>query len=249
MIILILAVLGLILGSFINAVVWRLHNGESITRGRSMCPNCKHQLAPLDLIPVVSWIVLRGKCRYCKKPYGSHYVVIEVVTAVLFASSGVLLPILGALTFAVWLGILLLLIILALYDAQWYELPNRIMHPALVLGVLYFVLRFEAAGGLLQLLTAIVAAGVFYAAWWLSHGKIMGGADSKLVLLMGLILAPQLLILALAASFMLGGVGAAYLLYGKHKSLGDQMPFGPYLVAGLLIAQFFGQPLMQLLGL
>lgn len=249
MITILLAVLGLILGSFINAVVWRLHSGESITRGRSMCPNCKHKLRAMDLIPVVSWLALRGRCRYCSKPYGSHYVVVEVITAVLFALSSILLPALGLVTFITWLAILALLLILALYDAQWYQLPNRVMHPALALGAIYFILRFEAVGGLLQLLVALIAAAVFYGAWWLSHGKLMGGADSKLVLLMGLILPPQLLLVALAAGFMLGGVGAAYLLYGKHKGLQDHMPFGPYLIAGLLIAQFFGPQILPLLGL
>lgn len=244
-----LALLGLIIGSFINAVVWRLRSGESITHGRSMCPNCKHQLSPLDLIPVLSWLTLKGKCRYCKKPYGAHYIFVELATAGLFALSGMYLLSLGAITFIFWLAILTLLIILALYDAQWYELPNRVMHPALALAAVYFVLQFKATDGLLQLFVATIAAAVFYAAWWLSGGRLMGGADSKLVLLMGLILPPRLLLVALALGFMLGGFGAAYLLYGKKKGMNDQMPFGPYLIAGLIFAQFFGAGLLPLLGL
>lgn len=249
MIVVVLILAGLILGSFINAVVWRLHSGESIAHGRSMCPNCKHQLSTLDLIPVLSWLSLKGRCRYCKTPYGSHYVLVELGTAVVFAFGVVLLPALGPVVFTLWLAILTLLIILALYDAQWYLLPNKVMNPALLLGFIYFVLRFEAAMGPIQLLVAIAAASIFYAAWWLSHGKLMGGADSKLVMLMGLILAPDLLLVALALGFMLAGVGAAYLLYGKKKGLQDQMPFGPYLIAGLIIAQLFGQQLLSLLGL
>lgn len=248
MIIALLAILGLIIGSFINAVGWRLHNGESITHGRSMCPNCKHQLSALDLIPVLSWLTLRGKCRYCKKPYGSHYVVVELKTSLLFALSGVFLTSLGPVVFGLWLAILTMLLILALYDAQWYLLPNKVMNPTIVLGLIYFVLRFEAASGLFQLLIALCVAAVFYAAWWLSRGALMGGADSKLVLLMGLILAPQYLAVALALGFMFAGVGAAYLLYGKKKGMKDQMPFGPYLIAGLIVAQFIGPQLLQLVG-
>lgn len=248
MIIVLLAVIGLIIGSFVNAIVWRLHSGESITHGRSMCPNCKHQLHALDLVPVLSWLTLKGKCRYCQQPYGSHYVLVEIKTAILFALSGLMLTSLGPVVFVLWLIILTLIIILALYDAQWYLLPNKIMNPALIVGFIYYVLRFEAAGGLLQLAVAIVAAGVFYGAWWLSKGRLMGGADSKLVLLMGLILGPDLLLLALALGFLLGGVGAAYLLYGKKKGMTDQMPFGPYLVAGLIIAQLFGPQLLRLVG-
>jgi len=249
MIIVLLTILGLILGSFINAIVWRLRSGESITHGRSMCPNCKHQLSAPDLIPVLSWVALRGRCRYCHKPYGPHYVLVELMTAGLFALSGLTLSALGPVVFTLWLAILVLALILALYDAQWYELPNRVMHPALVLAAVYFVLRFEAAGGLLQLFVALAAAAVFYAMWWLSHGALMGGADSKLVLLMGLILAPDLLVVALALGFLFGGFGAAYLLYGKKKGMRDQMPFGPYLVGGLILAQFLGSELVRLLGL
>jgi leader peptidase (prepilin peptidase)/N-methyltransferase len=240
--------LGLIAGSFINAVVWRLHSGESIIYGRSMCPNCKHQLAAIDLIPVLSWVIQKGRCRYCKKPYGPHYLIVELATAALFGFSVLLLQSIGLVSLGVWLAILVCVIILALYDAQWYELPNNVMHPALVLAVIYFVLRFEGIESLIQLMVALAAGAVFYAAWWLSHGRLMGGADSKLVLLMGLVLAPKYLLLALALGFMLGGVGAAYLLYGKTKGLHDQMPFGPYLIGGLVIAQFWGAVLLDILG-
>lgn len=243
-----LFILGLILGSFINAVVWRLHSGESIAHGRSMCPNCKHQLGALDLIPVLSWILQRGSCRYCHKPYGVHYVIIEIVTALLFGLSGALLVELGPVALGLWLAILVCVLILGLYDAQWYLLPNKVMHPALVLGIIYYVLRFEPASGFLQLITALIAAAIFYGLWRFSDGRLMGGGDSKLVLLMGLVLVPKLLMIALAASFMLGGVGAAYLLYGKKKGLHDHMPFGPYLVGGLIIAQYFGLQIVQFLG-
>ena len=248
MIIALLAILGLALGSFANAVVWRLHSGESIVYGRSMCPNCKHRLSARDLIPIASWVIQRGRCRYCSQPYGAHYIVVEISTAALFASSGLMLSSLGAVALGLWLAILVCLVILALYDAQWYLLPNKVMHPALVLGIIYYVLRFEPAGGFFQLIAAFIAAAVFYALWRFSDGKLMGGADSKLVLLMGLILTPQLLVMALAVGFMLGGVGAAYLLYGQKKGLHDHMPFGPYLIAGLIIAQLFGQQLVRLLG-
>lgn len=248
MAVVIIFILGLIIGSFINAMVWRLHNGQSITRGRSMCPNCQHRLGALDLIPVISWLSLRGKCRYCSKPYGIHYVVVELLTAFLFGLSYIALPSLGLVVFSIWLAVLSMLLIMALYDAQWYILPNVVMHPALCLAFVYYVLRFEPAVALLQLFIAIIAASVFYMLWRLSAGKLMGDADSKLVLLMGFILPANLLLVALATAFMLGGVGAAYLLYGRRKTLGDHMPFGPYLIAGLLVAQFCGGTILNLLG-
>jgi len=246
--IIILAILGLIFGSFANAVAWRLKSGESIAAGRSMCPECRHQLAPKDLVPVLSWLSLKGKCRYCKKPISIQYPIVELLTAIIFGLSGWLLPSLGAVLIGLWLALVVCLVILAVYDARWYELPNKIMHPGLILAFIYFILRFELSGGFMQLVAALIAAGMFYALWRFSDGRLMGGADSKLVLLMGLILDPRLLLLAIGLGFMLGGVGAAIALAQKQKGMHDQIPFGPYLIAGLIIAQLCGTQILRLLG-
>lgn len=147
-----------------------------------------------------------------------------------------------------WLMIVVCLMVLAVYDARWYELPNKVMHPALILAFIYFILRFEPAGGFLQLVAALIAAGIFYALWRFSDGRLMGGADCKLVLLMGLILEPKLLLVAIGIGFMFGGVGAAVLLARKQKGIHDQMPFGPYLIAGLIMSQLFGAQILHLLG-
>jgi len=243
-----LTILGLILGSFVNAVVWRLKSGDSIAHGRSMCPKCKHQLAARDLIPVFSWLFLKGKCGYCKKPISTQYPVVELLTALVFSLSATLLSMLGPVLFSLWLAIVVCLMILAIYDARWYQLPNKVMHPTLILALLYYVLRFEAAGGFLQLIAAFIASAIFYATWRFSGGKLMGGADSKLVLVMGLILAPNLLIVAIGIGFILGGIGAAILLARRQKGLQDHMPFGPYLIAGLIITQLVGPQLLGLLG-
>lgn len=246
--IIILAILGLVLGSFANVVVWRLKSGESITTGRSMCPECKHQLTARDLVPVLSWLNLKGKCRYCKKPISIQYPVAELLTAFIFGLSGWLLTSLGLVLMGLWLMIVVCLMVLAVYDARWYELPNKVMHPALILAFIYFILRFEPAGGFLQLVAALIAAGIFYALWRFSDGRLMGGADCKLVLLMGLILEPKLLLVAIGIGFMFGGVGAAVLLARKQKGIHDQMPFGPYLIAGLIMSQLFGAQILHLLG-
>lgn len=249
MIIVVVSLLGLVLGSFINAVVWRLKSGESISHGRSMCPECRHQLAWYDLVPVVSWVLLRGKCRYCKKPISVQYPLVELGVAGLFGLSVYQATGLDVASLGLWLALLVLLMILALYDAKWYELPNVVMHTALVLGLVYFVLRFKVPQGFLQLGASLAAAAVFYGLWYLSEGKLMGGADSKLVLLIGLILPPAELLIALAVGFILGGVGAAYVLLRKQKGMMDQIPFGPYLIAGLIIVQLYGAAILKLLHL
>ena len=112
----ILALYGLLIGSAINAIVWRLYAGKSWTRGRSMCPDCKHVLAAKDLVPVFSWLFLKGQCRYCRKKIHWQYPVVELVTAMLFVVSYVfLLPqtILSWVFFLIWLLFLTLMLIMA----------------------------------------------------------------------------------------------------------------------------------------
>ena len=133
MIIAILAVVGLILGSFVNALVWRMHEGLSVAHGRSMCPHCKHTLAARDLVPVFSWLMLRGKCRYCKKPISPQYPLVELATSGLFVASYIWWP--SVFTgsqeaiFVLWLAILVGLVALAVYDIKWFLLPNKLIYP------------------------------------------------------------------------------------------------------------------------
>src|SRR5476651_645529 len=136
MIIVVLVVFGLCLGSFVNALVWRLHEQDkkqaknlSILNGRSMCPNCKHELAAKDLVPVLSWLSLRGKCRYCGKPISVQYPLVEMVTSGLFVASYLWWPevLHGAqvAAFGLWLALLVGLMALLVYDLRWFLLPNR----------------------------------------------------------------------------------------------------------------------------
>lgn len=150
MIIAVLVVWGLCLGSFVNALVWRLHEQAkkqkkettlSITKGRSMCPHCRHNLSWRDLIPVFSWLRLRGKCRYCKKPISGQYPLVELMTATLFVGSYLFWPLdlqaVGDWThFGLWLVILTGFMALLVYDLKWMLLPNRIMYPLFVVGAL-----------------------------------------------------------------------------------------------------------------
>jgi leader peptidase (prepilin peptidase)/N-methyltransferase len=129
-------IFGLIFGSAINAYVWRLHAGRSWTKGRSECSLCGHALAARDLVPVLSWVTLRGECRYCHKPIQDPPAV-ELVTAVVFAGSAyVLAPgnAAGYIQAGFWAVILVLLVVLAVYDVRWMMLPNVVMHPLIVVA-------------------------------------------------------------------------------------------------------------------
>lgn len=141
---LLLLFLGVILGSFINAWVWRVENNLSVAKGRSMCPYCKHTLAWYDLIPVLSYLILRGKCRYCKTKISSQYPTIELTTGLLFMTTYLLLAPAGIqqlIQMLLLLVVSVLLVAAYIYDAKHMELPEMFMLPAIALGVVYFGLN------------------------------------------------------------------------------------------------------------
>ena len=185
MVIIVLLVLGLCFGSFVNAFVWRFRRQAelreeqaskaeiaaiSIANGRSMCVHCKHELAAKDLVPVVSFLLLRGRCRYCRKPIQDTPLA-EIVTPLLFIVSYVFWPLgfegAGLLAFCTWLVCLVGFVALSLYDLRWYELPHRIVLPLIALVVVSLVVEATLFGGGTQTLQhagwgALFGGGLFY---------------------------------------------------------------------------------------
>jgi len=264
-----LLVLGLALGSFVNALVWRVHqqgltkkprtkNSKlktqdlSILKGRSMCPHCKHTLSATDLIPVLSWLFLRGKCRYCKKPISWQYPVVELSTAALFALSYVtwphdILSFTSYLLFAAWLISLVLLMALFVYDVKWMLLPNRLVLPLTLVAGLFAVTRSVAAENSLQSLVNSLAAvaissGIFYVLYQVSKGKWIGGGDVKLGVSLGLLLgsAPLAFLMLFLASMLGLMITLPELLKGK-ASMNTKLPFGPFLITATVAVVLFGQ--------
>lgn len=217
-----------------------------------MCPDCKHELAAKDLIPVLSWIWLRGKCRYCQKSIHWQYPAVESLTAFLFGLSAyVLAPIttLGYVNLAFWLAILTVLIILAVYDLRWMILPDPVIYPGIVLAAVYLV--FEAVSlhswTILRgpLAAALIAAGVFYAIVALSGGRAMGVGDIKLAFMMGLILGLKATALAMLIGFNSAAIVGIGLMVSHKRGRRDPIPLGPFLVAGTIIAYLYGQPIVN----
>jgi prepilin signal peptidase PulO-like enzyme (type II secretory pathway) len=274
MIIVFLIVYGLALGSFVNALVWRIREQQlasdkahgkkkpkgvptkdrSILKGRSMCPHCEHQLTASDLIPVLSWVWLRGKCRYCAKTISAQYPTVELATAALFVGSYVYWPLAihGAqiAAFTLWLLLLVGFMALVVYDLRWFLLPNRIVYPlSFITGLMAAV---EVAGAphpgkalLDTVLAVIVGGGIFYALFQVSQGKWIGGGDVKLGWLLGLAVgAPgkSLLFIFLAA---LGGsfIALPLLTTGKLKR-NTVIPFGPFLIAAAIVTKLFGTSIL-----
>lgn len=272
-----LAVVGLALGSFVNALVWRLHqqlgarsqepgaggrkaesNRLSILYGRSICTNCGHKLAAKDLIPIFSWLALRGKCRSCKKPISPQYPLVELITAALFVISYIFWPAfqgpsletMDIAGFIVWLILLVGLISLAVYDLRWMLLPNRIIFPLLGLAAASVFLEAVLTTNHQPLITgffgAAVGGGLFYLLFQLSGGKWIGGGDVKLGFLLGLVLGdarPAFLMLFLASA--LGALVSIPMLVSGGAKRSTRIPFGPFLIAAVIIVKLFGQGIID----
>ncbi len=252
-------ILGLALGSFVNALVWRVHEQAhkkgakskdlSILTGRSMCPDCKHTLSAMDLIPVISWVGLRGKCRYCKKSISWQYPLVELLVAAALSVSFYVWPYvlsgaLGYPLFIIWAMIIVLFAALTVYDLRWMLLPNRLIYPtgALTAG---FVLLSSLILGSWQPITsgligALIAGGFFWLMYQISHGKWIGGGDVRLGFLLGLLLGWQqtLMALSLAAYLSLAVIIVIVLLGRYHKRM--RLPFGPFLIVAAYISLLWG---------
>jgi prepilin signal peptidase PulO-like enzyme (type II secretory pathway) len=243
------AVLGLMVGSAINAFVWRLKVGRSWVRGRSECPECGHALAARDLVPVLSWIELGGKCRYCRKPIQDHPVVELVSGAAFGLSAYLLLPVGpdGLVRVVLWLVALTMLLILAVYDYRWMILPDKVVLPLIAVALAYSAGLAIMTGSPQMILgpleAALLAGGGFLALVMFSRGRAMGGGDIKLVVAMGLLLGLRGTALALLVAFNTAAVVGIALMVARRRGRKDHIAFGPFLVAGTVVAFLFGQSL------
>lgn len=245
-------ILGLLFGSFANAVVWRIHEHKSIVNERSECPRCHHKLGVLDLVPVFSWLALGGRCRYCHKPISIQYPLVELLTAALFAVSYLRLTPIdwpSWLSLIVWLYVLTSLIILSVYDWRWMLLPDVVLLPALVTALTPVMVSFVTGQPMQVWLGPITAAlgvgAVFYALASVAGGRLMGGGDIKLVALIGLLLGLRLTAVALFIGFDVAAIVSLVLLALKLKKRTDQIPFGPFLALGCVVAMLWGQPILN----
>ncbi len=267
MIVVLLGLLGVCAGSFVSALTWRLQQQESskrkkkdkklsIVSGRSMCAHCKHQLAANDLVPVISWLALRGRCRYCGKPIADTPLP-ELAGAALFIGSYIWWP--RALQgsewtlFGIWLVLLTGLLALTVYDLKWYILPNRIVYPLFLVAVAWVGARLAIEGSdviVPTILGLAVGGGLFYALFQASKGKWIGGGDVKLGALLGVFAGgvfETLLLLFLASA--LGSLISVPLLITKKATRSTHIPFGPFLISAAIIVRLFGEQVLTWYGL
>lgn len=244
--------LGLCVGSFLNAFVYRLEKGESAFKGRSYCPKCKHQLSWIDLIPVLNFLFLKGRCRYCKKPISFQYPIVELSTGLLFAALLLLLNPQNAsqyISFALFLFIASGLVAIFVYDLKHFLIPDVVVYPLIGASLLFLSVKSMEQGTLNPLVSGIAsalgAAGFFFMLFLVSKGTWMGFGDVKLALFMGLFLGWPLILPALFLSFFLGALVGIVLILLKKKKWKSQVPFGPFLITGTFLALFFGKELVD----
>jgi leader peptidase (prepilin peptidase)/N-methyltransferase len=236
------AISGLVIGSFLNVVIYRLPRSESLISPPSHCPSCGAQVKPYDNVPVLSWLVLRGRCRACRAPISVRYPLVEAGTAALFVA---VVLVKGADRDA-WLGLVFvtLLIPVALIDLDHRIIPNRLLAPAAVAAI-----AIQAAvhpGKLPEHLIAAGAAGGFFLLAALAYPRGMGMGDVKLAAVMGLFLgrsvAPALLVAMLAGTL----VGMAVIARkGAREGRKTAVPFGPFLALGGVVGLLAGGPLVD----
>ncbi len=209
-------------------------------RGKSFCPHCKHVLSWQDLIPVFSFLILKGKCRYCKKGISFQYPLVELATALLF----ILITNLESSVFNIIFLFIIsaFLIIIFVYDLKHLIIPDKIVYPAIVITFLYQLINLNILN---NILTGLAGLLFFLFIVIISHGKWMGVGDVKLVFLMGLLLGTSGILVALFFSFFLGAIIGVGLILAKRKSLKSEVPFGPFLIFGTFIALFWSDKIIQ----
>jgi len=251
-------VFGLLIGSFLNVVIWRVPRGESLNFPASHCPHCNHAIRPWDNIPVISWIVLRGKCRDCGARVTPRYLLVELGTGIFFAvvalwvfaspeapaSIGVVL-----VTLVAYLYLAAISIALAFIDLETHRLPNVLVLPGYIVGLVLLTVTCFLTGDFSPLIVAAIAGAALFALYFvmaLVYPGGMGFGDVKLAGVIGIFLGWQgwgEVAVGAFAPFVLGGIFSLVLILSKRAGRKSGIPFGPWMLIGAWVGIFVGREL------
>ncbi|MDB5159777.1 MAG: hypothetical protein JWO99_40 [Candidatus Saccharibacteria bacterium] len=271
-----LALFGLVLGSFAGATVWRFRArqlvadkkageqvdhkeflqlkklaSEKVSKDRSRCLHCGYELKWFDLIPLVSWLSLKGRCRSCHKPIGRMEPLIELGTAVFFVASFLFWPVelvssLQIAIFVIWLAAGVGLAILFAYDAKWFLLPDKVNFVIIGLGLISAILTIIASHDVVEAILSVlgsvaILSGIYFVLYIISKGRWIGFGDIKLGLGLGLLLADwKLAIIALFFANVIGCLIVIPLMVTGKLKRDSRVPFGPLLIAGAVVTKLVG---------
>lgn len=242
---------GLVWGSFLNSVIWRIFKGMSFSRGRSLCPSCQTRLRWFELIPLISFFLLRGKCRTCRQAISWQYPLVELATAIIFAGSywlaarqcsfvnSVFNCSVSLVRYWFYLSVL---IVIFVFDYRWQLIPDKVTLPAIGAILVVDLLVSQSVSSFWHFLfAALVGGGFFLVQFLLSRGQWIGGGDIRLGVLMGLMLGwPQVLV-ALFFSYISGALIGFLLIVIGRKNLRSRLPFGTFLTVATVVTLFWGE--------
>ncbi len=231
---------GLVTGSFLNVVIYRLPRGLGFVKGRSFCPKCKKKIRWFDNVPVLSFLILKGHCRFCGKTISWRYPLVELLTGILFYLS--YLNHLSFLSYPLFCG----LIVVFFIDLEHQIIPDEIVISFSVLIFLYFLITDYQSLITNYLITGIVSFLFLYSIYLLTRGKGMGFGDVKLAFLMGLSLGFPKIVVAFYLAFLTGAFfGIILILLGRAR-LKQKIAFGPFLVFSTIISFLWGEEIIRL---
>jgi len=241
---LLICLTGLIMGSFLNCLAIRLLNGEPLVRGRSHCMSCKNVLGARDLVPLFSWLVQKGRCRYCGAKISVRYPISEAATALVFASLMIKYGLSWRLLELLLLSSVLLCI--SFCDLQEYIIPDKLIICGIICRMVFILGSGDVWQQMLQSLLGGLTAAlplllIALAAEKIMKREAMGGGDIKLMFMIGLFFPWQIDMLVLLLGCLIGTVFGLF----WSKGFGKEFPFGPSLAAGAWIAMLFGENLLN----
>ncbi len=233
-------ILGTLIGSFLNVVIDRIPRGEILT-GRSHCESCNKTLRWIDLIPIISFALSKGKCRYCKSPLSYQYPLVEILTGLLFLYSALIFPIYLLPFYFFFVSIFISIFIT---DLKYGIIPDKIIFPSLPITIIFIILSNQNL--LIHILSGLLAFGFFYLLFLLTKKRGMGFGDVKFALLIGLIFGFPGTIFVLYVAFLTGAVIGSILILWKKKKMKSSIPFGPFLALGCLVVMFFSNQILEI---
>ncbi len=240
-------IFGLVVGSFLNVCIYRIPIGKSVVYPPSSCPNCNMRIRWYDNIPVLSYIMLKGKCRYCKHPISPIYPAVELLSG--FTALALFLKYGYSFEFAIYLIFSYMLIVASFIDSKYYIIPDRISIGLIVLGIIlsYFLklgikgsIIGAASGFTVLFIVAVLGKIVF-------KKEAMGGGDIKLLSGIGAFLGIKGVFFTLFVSSFLGSIIGVGLIMAGKKDMASKLPFGPYLSCAAVLYLFFGKWLFKTL--
>jgi prepilin signal peptidase PulO-like enzyme (type II secretory pathway) len=250
----IVGVFGAIVGSFLNVYIYRFHTGKSLS-GRSHCLSCGRTLTWFELVPLFSYLTLRGRCRTCRCGITARYFIVELLTGLLFIAA---YSTVGSLYELLFLMVALsLLVVITVYDINHYIIPDILTAALTAAALLWYGVRYAVLGESLEIvgldvLGSLLGVGFFYLLWFMSQGRWIGFGDVKLAFPLGLMVGISQVFSMIVFSFWIGAavslclVGLAYLQRGKLRlhlrmanlTIKSVVPFAPFMIAGCLLVLF-----------